>query len=126
MVGRSVCMFLWLRAGKITVPTALSYDPAVPLSWGDVSISEDHRRLRMFLKQSKTDQYGRGTDMFIGATDDDLCPAHSYTACREASLGAFFCSAAGTPLVKSRFMELVRSALTNARGKPLLTLWAGV
>lgn len=69
-----VCFFGFFRVGEITVPTALSYDPAVHLSWGDVSISKDQQRLRVFLKQSKTDQYGRGTEVFIGTTEDDLCP----------------------------------------------------
>ena len=67
----------------------------------------------MFLKRLKTDQYGRGTKVFI---DNDLCPvnaARSYAACCGASPGAF-CWAAGAPLVQSRFVELVRSALTNA------------
>ena len=73
--------------------------------------------LRVFLKRSKTDQYGRGTEVFIGATDNDLCPvsaAQSYVAHRGVSAGAFFCSAGGVPLVKSRFVQLVRSALTRA------------
>lgn len=112
-----ICFVGFFRAGKITVPTASSYDPAIHLSWGDVSISEDRRRLRVFLKRSKTDQYGRGTEVFIGAMDDDLCPvsaACSYVARRGDSPGAFFCSVVGAPLVKSRFVDLVRSALTQA------------
>lgn len=112
-----VCFFGFFRVGEITVPTALSYDPAVHLSWGDVSISKDQQRLRVFLKRSKTDQYGRGTEVFIGATEDDLCPVNAaclYVARREASPGAFFSSAAGAPLIKSHFVELIRSALTNA------------
>ena len=75
----------------------------------------------MFLKRSKTDQYGRGTEVFIGSTGDELCPVHavrSYVARRGDSPGAFFCSAEGVPLSKSRFVELVRSALTRA-GVPI-------
>ena len=55
--------------------------------------------------------------MFIAAMDNDVCPisaVHSYVALRGASPGAFFCSAVGIPLAKSRFVELVRSALTQA------------
>ena len=117
----AVCFFGFFRAGEITVPSASAFDARINLSWGDVSIREDGRALRVFLKRSKTDQYGRGTEVFIGSTGDELCPVHavrSYVARRGDSPGAFFCSAEGVPLSKSRFVELVRSALTRA-GVPI-------
>ena len=73
--------------------------------------------LRVFLKRSKTDQYGRGTEVFLGATGNDLCPVEAvraYVANRGAAPGAFFCAEGGAPLTKARFVELVRSALTRA------------
>ena len=70
----TLCFFVFFRAGEITVPSVTAYDPAVHLSWGDVTISDDGRVLRVFLKRSKTDQYGRGVEVFIGSTADDLCP----------------------------------------------------
>ena len=51
-----------------------AFDPSVHLAWGDVSISGDNQVLRVFLKRSKTDQYGCGTEVFIGVTCDELCP----------------------------------------------------
>ena len=113
----SVCFFGFFRAGEITVPTAPAFDQAVHLTWGDVSISEDGRVLRVFLKRSKTDQYGRGIEVFIGATNDDLCPVRavtSYVSLRGPEPGTFFRHADGTPLTKARFVELVRSALIRA------------
>ena len=115
----AVCIFGFFRAGEITVPCAS--DTRINLSWGDVSIREDGRALRVFLKRSKTDQYERGTEVFIGSTGDELCPVlavRSYVARRGDSPGAFLCSAEGVPLSKSRFVELVRSALTRA-GVPI-------
>ena len=117
----SVCFFGFFRAGEITVPSAAAYDRATHLSWGDVCISQDGKVLRVFLKRSKTDQYGRGVEVFIGATDDDLCPVravHSYTSLRGTGAGAFFCTAEGTPLTKVRFVESVRTALSRA-GVPI-------
>ena len=78
---------------------------------------EDGKVLRVFLKRSKTDQYGRGVEVFVGATDDDLCPVravYSYTSLRGTGSGAFFCTAEGTPLTKARFVESVRTALSPA------------
>ena len=103
------------------MPVTAAFDPAVHLAWGDVSISEDGRLIRIFLKRSKTDQFGRGTEVFLGATGDELCPVtalRSYVAVRGTSPGAFFCSADGTPLSKARFVEQFRSVLARA-GVPL-------
>ena len=83
----------------------------IHLSWGYVSVSEDHRMLRVFLKRSKTDRVQR----CLLALRIMISAARSYVAHRGVSAGAFFCLAGGGPLVKSRFVELVRSALTQAR-----------
>ena len=93
------------------------FDAGAHLAWGDVSICEDGRTVRVFLKRSKTDQYGRGTEVFIGSTRDELCPVRavcSYVAIRGNSPGAFFRSSDGVPLTKGRFVELVRSSLSRA------------
>ena len=103
------------------MPAGSAYDPAVHLSWGDVSISDDGRVLRVVLKRSKTDQYGRGVEVFMAATDNDLCPVtavRSYVSLRGTRPGAFFYTANGSLLTKSRFVELVRSALSRA-GVPI-------
>ena len=87
----SVCFFGFFRAGEINVPSATAYDSAVHLSWGDVSISDDGRVLRVV---PKMDQYGRGVEVFIGATDNDLCPVRAvrlYVTLRGMQAGAFFC-----------------------------------
>ena len=68
----------------------------------------------MFLKRSKTDQFGRGTEVLIGATANDLCPVEAVRARRGTASGAFFCGEGGAPLTKTRFVVLVRAALTRA------------
>ena len=113
----TVCFFGFFRAAEITVPSVPAFDSRVHLAWGDVAISDDNRVLRVFLKRSKTDQFMRGAEVFIGATGDDLCPvdaAREYVARRGTSPGTFFRFAEGVPLTKPRFVELVRSALTRA------------
>lgn len=117
----TTCFFGFFRAGEITVPSAAAFDPAVHLAWGDVAISENRQVVRVFLKRSKTDQFGRGTEVFFQATDDELCPVSAlgaYVVRRGTAQGPFFCTAAGAALTKARFVEQVRSALTRA-GIPL-------
>lgn len=74
--------------------------------------------LRVFLNRSKTNQYGRGIEVFIGNTSNALCPVdtvRTYTARHGSAAGAFFCSAGGIPLTKPHFVEMVRAALTRAK-----------
>jgi hypothetical protein len=100
------------------VPAVTAYDLAVHLSWGDISISDDGRVLRVFLKRSKTDQYERGVEVFMAATNNDLCPVRAvlaYVTFRGTRPGAFFCATGGSPMTKSRFVEMVRSSLSRAR-----------
>ena len=113
----TMCFFGFFRAGKLMVFSPSAYNSAAHLSWGDVSISEDGRMLQVFLKRSKTNQYGRGIDVFIGSTSDALYPIdamHTYATRHSSAAGAFFCSEGGVPLAKPRFVEMVRAALTCA------------
>ena len=55
--------------------------------------------------------------MVSGKTGDDLCPVSallSYLACRGIKPGALFTWADGFPLLKTKFVQAVRSALTKA------------
>ena len=73
--------------------------------------------LQVLLKRSKTDQFMTGVEVFIGVTGNDLCPVDAvrdYVARRGTSPGSFFRVAEGVPLTKTRFVELVRLALTRA------------
>ena len=51
-----------------------AFDPRMHLAWGDVSISDNGRALRVLLKRSKTDQFMRGVEVFVGTTGNDICP----------------------------------------------------
>ena len=67
---------------------ALAFDPSVHLALGNVSISDDWQVVCIFLK---ADRFGRGTEVFLGTTGDELCPvrvAHSYTTVCGTSPGA--------------------------------------
>ena len=115
----SMCFFGFFRSGEITVQSAGAFDPRVHLSWGDVSVdgSVPPSKIRVFLKRSKTDQFGRGVEVFVGATGDALCPVQAtvaYSAWRGVSPGPFFRTESGIPLTKAKFVDGIRLALTQA------------
>ena len=117
-----MCFFGFFRAGEITVPTASSFDAAKHLAWGDVAVDsiECPQTLKIHLKKSKTDQLGRGVDIYIGKTEDPLCPvvaATHYMSMRGSETGPFFQRQSGQPLTKGHFTAKVREAL-KAVGLP--------
>ena len=114
-----LCFFAFMRAGELTVPDCGSYDPAVHLSIGDIAADNPSRPsfLRVRIKQSKTDPFRKGVDVFVGSTGTDVCPVAatlSYLQCRGTSPGPLFRLDDGRPLTRKRFVELVREALSKA------------
>ena len=110
------CFFGFFRAGELTVQAAAAFDPAVHLAWGDMAVDDmqSPSSVRIFLKHSKCDQFGRGVSVFLGRTSNSLCPVMSilaYVARRGDSPGAFFRFQSGAPLTKARFVAHLRDAL---------------
>lgn len=112
----TMCFFGFIRSGELTVPSMSSFDPTRHLAWGDVSIDnrESPKMMKIYLKRSKTDQSGRGVEVFVGCTDGFLCPLAatlSYILERSTSPGPFFQYSDCHPLLKSKFVTEVRKAL---------------
>lgn len=117
-----LCFFGFFRAGELTVPSLNSFDLKFHLSWGDVSLDNPHSPhiVKVVLKRSKTDQFGRGVEVFVGKTGCPLCPVAgvlSYMTCRGSEPGPFFKLSNGQPLTKAYFTHHIRSAL-RAIGLP--------
>ena len=53
-----------------------AFDNSVHLGFGDVAIDNPSSPsfVRVRIKQSKTDPFRRGVDLFLGLTHTDLCP----------------------------------------------------
>ena len=103
----------------MTVPDAGAYDKSVHLSFDDIAIDETSSPsfVRVRIKQSKTDPFRRGVNLFLGRTHTDLCPVAallSYLVVRGAGSGPLFKFADGRPLTMSRFVAQVRDALGAA------------
>ena len=117
-----LCYFGFFRFGEITLPSTTAFDPTRHLAWGDIAM--DNRlapmMLKVHLKRSKSDQLGKGVDVFVGRTDTPLCPVSavlSYIMVRGTTAGPFFKFSSGTPLTKACFVSEVRRAL-EAVGLP--------
>ena len=113
------CFFGFFRVGELTVPARTAFDPRVHLEWGDVTRDggQPPAWVRIFLKRSKTDQFGRGVAVYVGTTGDELCPVTAildYVTVRGMTPGPFFRFHDGAPLTKARFMTGVRAALAQA------------
>ena len=115
----ALCFFGFFRMGELTTPDVTNYCTQKHLSLGDIAIDSHHNPtvLRIFLKTSKTDCEFKGAHIFVGKTEDDLCPVAAVTAflaIRGNSPGPMFQFKDRTPLTKQRFIFHIRSALQSA------------
>lgn len=114
-----LCYFGFLRAGEISVPSETAYDKGEHLNLSDVSVDSisDPKTLRVKIKASKTDPFRQGVDIFIGRTDNELCPVAAmlaFLAKRGQKEGMLFHFKDGKLLTRERFASRVRSVLTTA------------
>ncbi len=114
-----LCFFAFLRVGEITAPGISSYDAAVHLGVGDIAVDDPRRPsfLRVRIKQSKTDPFRRGVDLYVGRTYSTLCLVAAmldYLSVRGMAPGPLFTYQNGQYLTRQRFAGAVRAALTKA------------
>jgi len=114
-----LCFFGFFRAGEITVPSEADYDAGVHLNLPDVAVDNKHNpsMMRIHIKASKTDPFRKGIHIFVGITENDLCPVKAmlaYLACRGCKPGPLFQFQDGRFLTRDRFVKHVKSALTTA------------
>ena len=114
-----LCFFAFLRAGEMTVPSDEEYDPSVHLSVQDIAVDDSKHPsvLRITIKQSKTDPFRKGVDLFVGKTGSSLCPVAamlSYLCARGMAEGPLFKFADGRVLTRQHFVSAVREGLEKA------------
>ena len=111
--------FGFLRAGEFTVPSSSAYDPQVHLSLADVSVDSHSSpsQICLRIKQSKTDPFRIGVDVFLGSTGQSICPVLamlSYLSVRPSTPGPLFITHTGSPLTRSLLVQHLHSALTDS------------
>ena len=72
-----VCFFGFLRSGEITIPSVFAYDASTHLNPSDLSINVPSQPtvVQLRIKQSKTDPFRQGINIYLGATDSTLSAA---------------------------------------------------
>ena len=80
-----------------------AFCPATILAWGDVAVDDTSNPswVKIHLKNSKCDQFGKGFDILLEHTDIPLCPVAtmvSYMVERGSSPGPFFMDKIGEAL----------------------------
>ena len=115
----TLCFFAFLRAGEMTIPDGQQFDESAHLSVKDIAVDdvENPSMMQVRVKQSKTDPFRRGVNLYVGRTGADLCPVSAmldYLNVRGMSAGPLFKFEDGRPLTRQRFVDEVRKGLKLA------------
>ena len=111
-----LCFFGFLRSGEAVAPTVKDYDPRCHLSFDDVCV--DNRANPSFLRVRilKTDPFRQGVDIYVGHTENELCPVKAvlaYMASSNSKQGPLFQWEDGRYLAKEAFVAAMRQALAE-------------
>ena len=109
--------FGFLRSSEFTVPAQDRYDPSVHLAPQDFTLDcrSATRIIQVRIKQSKTDPFRQGVNLYLGQTDMDICLVRAllpYLAARGNHPRPFFIEENGRMLTRAQFSAKVRYILT--------------
>ena len=120
MIWAACCLafFGFLRVSEFTVPAQNQYDHTTHLSILDVSIDDKDspQLLRVRIKQSKTDPFRQGVDIYLGRTDEAICPIRGilpYLARRGSHPGPLFMFQDGRALTRQLLSAEINRLLTE-------------
>ena len=121
MLWAAACVgfFGFLRAGEFTVPSTETYDPEVHLNLADLALDShvEPTVARIRIKQSKTDPFRQGVDIFLGRTEAAICPVTAiihYIGIRKPGPGPLFILNSGAPLTRTYLVANLQAALRQA------------
>ena len=108
--------FGFFRLGELLLDSPTAFDPKLHLAWGDVAVDDpaEPKMVKIHLKQSKTDQFGKGSDIFLGRTNNELCPVSAmlnFLVARKGSQGPLFIDSSSRPVTKAHFVAELRLVL---------------
>ena len=110
--------FAFLRAGEFTCSSRHAYLVGM-LSPSDIRVDSlsEPTFMTVTLRQSKMDVFGTGVTLYLGRTQDILCPVAAVLAnmaIRPLVAGPLFIHKDGTPLSRTQLVSKVRETLSNA------------
>ena len=108
----------FLRVGEFTIPTKDGYDKTSHLALSDISVDrwDNPHLLRVTIKQSKTDPFHRGVNIYLGATNKLICLVIGmlpYLAARGNRQGPLFITKDGSGLTQQTFAALLNPLLSR-------------
>ena len=114
-----IAFFGFLRCGEFTVPSQIAYDPEAHLSLSDVAVDniQSPSVVQITIKQSKTDPFRQGVQIYLGKTEADVCPVAgilAYLTIRGALRGPLFILASRQALTRERFAGMLSKTLLAA------------
>ena len=120
MLWAACCMafFGFMRIGEFTIAAEGSYEKTTHLSPADISVDKRNnpRLLRVTIKQSKTDPFHQGVNIFLGATDGPICPVVDilkYLAVQGNHQCPLFITEDGSELTRQTFAALINRLLSR-------------
>jgi hypothetical protein len=119
MLWAAACIgfFRFLRCAEFTAPSVKQFNPETHLCLRDISVhcvDGSVQTVTLHLKVSKTDQFGKGVDIFLERTGAPLCPVSAlmaYLVAHGPDEGPLFRKTNGDPLTQSFLVQQMRSAL---------------
>ena len=82
MIWAACCLafFGFLRSSNFTVPAQDHFDNSTHLSPQDIAIDCQHSpsMIKVRIKQSMTDPFRQGVDLYLGKMDKDICPVRQF------------------------------------------------
>ena len=120
----TLSFFRFLHCGEFTCLSRQAYDPSCHLSLEDVAIDSPTNPsiMRVTLKQSKTDSFRQGADIFLGATKTSFCSVMvmlAYLAIYGSAAGLLFICSNGSPLTRSLLVNSLKTALRQCGIDPV-------
>ena len=119
-MGRVHSLFFgFLQSGEITCPTQATFDASYHLTVADVAVDsvQQPRMVQVNIKASKTDPFRQGVCIYLGRTDNQLCPVAAllaYLAVRGNRPGPLFVFSNGQYLTRAALVREIRKALGAA------------
>ena len=120
MLWAACCLafFGFLRVSKFTMPTQADYVESTHLSIKDIFVDSHSNpclvKVHINTKQSKTDPFRQSADVYLGATDNPICPVSGILPyLRGTQLSPLFITSDGRSLNRSLFSGKMDAILVS-------------
>ena len=123
MLWAAFCLgfFGFLHSGEFTSPSQNPNECIQSVSDVSIDSRQNPQVLTVFLRRSKTDQFGAGGHIYLGWTGTPLCPVAAvltYLSIRPSTPGPLFIFHDSTPLSRTQLISHLQHALSQVGANP--------